>query len=355
MYRYSLISRQPRDICPQCRQRSFSVYADSSSHPLDAATCGRCNRINSCGYHLPPRQWREARNAPYMLQQPREPMQSTLPLDLGPVEPSCLPMRAVELSEACLGRFRDKVGNKFDVAFMRRLCPIDPHSAVWRSTTADYRLGSTRFGEPVFWQIDTDGLVRTGKYMKYDADGHRLHTPGCNVGWVHTCGEAPKPYSLRQVMYGTHLLGDDTCKVAIVESEKTALVLTTALRVCFPRLRIVVLATGGCSNLNPSDVNFFDRYSAFAPLIGRRIVLLPDRGMEEKWSGSARLLKPWCRRVDTVTMSGLAAATAVPGWAPVSYDDGADIADLIVGLMLRVKCMGDAKALKAMLSLVSDG
>ena len=39
----------------------------------------------------------------------------------------------------------------------------------------DYRLGATRDGAVIFWQIDRENKVRTGKVMQYNpGDGHRV-------------------------------------------------------------------------------------------------------------------------------------------------------------------------------------
>jgi hypothetical protein len=39
----------------------------------------------------------------------------------------------------------------------------------------DYRLGATRDGAVIFWQIDRENKVRTGKVMQYNPeDGHRV-------------------------------------------------------------------------------------------------------------------------------------------------------------------------------------
>ena len=39
----------------------------------------------------------------------------------------------------------------------------------------EYRLGATRDGAVIFWQIDRTNRVRTGKVMQYNPnDGHRV-------------------------------------------------------------------------------------------------------------------------------------------------------------------------------------
>ena len=52
-----------------------------------------------------------------------------------------------------------------------------------------YRVGTSKKwnGSAVFWQVDSNGQVHTGKIMGYDAKtGHRLKVPHPHVCWVHT-------------------------------------------------------------------------------------------------------------------------------------------------------------------------
>ena len=91
----------------------------------------------------------------------------------------------------------------------------------------DYRVGTSKHwpGSCVFWQTDINGSVRTGKVMLYDADnGKRVKLPFNHVTWVHSLLKLPD-FNLRQCFFGEHLLPMNRGKpVAIVESEKTALV-----------------------------------------------------------------------------------------------------------------------------------
>ena len=92
-------------------------------------------------------------------------------------------------------------------------------------------------GAVIFWQIDKNKKVRTGKVMDYNPDsGKRIGYPS----WVHSF--APD-YSLRQCFFGEHLIQIDK-PIAIVESEKAACILS----VCNPYFTWI--ASGGSSGLN---------------------------------------------------------------------------------------------------------
>lgn len=80
-----------------------------------------------------------------------------------------------------------------------------------------YKVGTSKKwdGATVYWQIDHEGNIRTGKIMKYDADtGHRIREPASCVTWVHA--ELRKSdFVLRQCFFGEHLLSDSprqTCR-----------------------------------------------------------------------------------------------------------------------------------------------
>ena len=72
----------------------------------------------------------------------------------------------------------------------------------------------------IFWQIDTDKNLRAGKLMAYNEVGKRQGIPR----WWHrikggTC-------QLNQCFFGEHLIPYINKSIAIVESEKTACVMT---------------------------------------------------------------------------------------------------------------------------------
>lgn len=139
-------------------------------------------------------------------------------------------------------------------------------------------------GSTVFWQIDVNGQVRAGKIMGYDRNmGHRIKEPQSQVTWAHSA-IGIKDYHLVQCLFGEHLLpSKPTTSVAVVESEKTALIMAHFM----PDL--IWLATGG------KDGCFNE--TAIQVLKGRTVVLIPDLGAWEKWQKKSILLKPICHQV----------------------------------------------------------
>ena len=101
-----------------------------------------------------------------------------------------------------------------------------------------------RLGSTVFWQIDTKGNIHTGKVMQYDPKtGKRVKQPINKISWVHTVLKL-HDFNLLQCLFGEHLLIDNNKPVAIVESEKTAIIASIYLP------DMIWLACGGCGNLS---------------------------------------------------------------------------------------------------------
>jgi hypothetical protein len=133
-----------------------------------------------------------------------------------------------------------------------------------------YRVGTTKTGDAIFWQIDTMGRVRSGKIMRYKEDGHRdKNTPPT---WTHTklmkSGRLSGDYQLTQCLFGEHLLTDTQKVVCLVESEKTAIIGSICMNSC------VWVACGGASNLN----------GRLRSLKGRKVVVFADIDAVGQWS-----------------------------------------------------------------------
>ena len=143
----------------------------------------------------------------------------------------------------------------------------------------EYRLGVTRDRAVIFYQIDIQDRVRTGKVMKYDPEtGHRIkdeNTKG-RITWVHSLlkysGQLPQEWTLTQCLFGEHLLPLFPEKpVALVESEKTAIICAGLIP------KFIWLATGGKSQLN----------ARLNVLKGRSITAFPDIDGYETWCQKA--------------------------------------------------------------------
>lgn len=149
-----------------------------------------------------------------------------------------------------------------------------------------YRIGTSAKwgGSAVFWQIDMNGLVRTGKIMCYNPEtGHRIKEPQAFVSWTHSELRMPD-FHLKQCLFGEYLLKSSTSSpVMLVESEKTAVIMSHFIP------DYLWLATGGKNGC-------FNR-EAMQVLRDRNITLLPDLGATEQWKAKSAMLSEICKKV----------------------------------------------------------
>ena len=92
-----------------------------------------------------------------------------------------------------------------------------------------YRLGASAKGGVIFWQIDHEGSLHDGKVMYYNPDCHRNKRQ--NPTWVSALlnrrHHLPKTeHESFHSLFGLHLIRGCQDAVAIVEAEKTAVILS---------------------------------------------------------------------------------------------------------------------------------
>lgn len=259
--------------CPSCQQRdkTFSLYIDTETGEHIHPTVGRCNRESNCGHHYTPKQYFQDNNISFDTPQPKA--YKPRPVTPQPKPVSFIP---VEVFKASLKAHET---NHF-VKFLIDLFGVEVASQL----VSRYFIATSKHwnGATVFWQIDTQGKVRTGKIMLYNpTTGKRVKNLELPVYWVHKALKQPE-FELRQCLFGEHLLIDKTKPVAIVESEKTAVIASVYLP------QFIWLAFGGIGfNADKSQV-----------LKGRTVTLFPDCSLPkegkptafEQWSSKAKEL-----------------------------------------------------------------
>jgi hypothetical protein len=138
-----------------------------------------------------------------------------------------------------------------------------------------YHVGTSKYwpGANIFWYLDTNYRLCTGKIMVYNSQtGKRIKNPPNLITWVHYLMKVPTE-NVNKGLFGLHLLKLYPQKtIAIVESEKTAIIAS----IFYPEL--IWLATGGKGNLT---------FEKLLSLEGRRIILFPDLGAYDDWSEKA--------------------------------------------------------------------
>lgn len=142
--------------------------------------------------------------------------------------------------------------------------------------TQNYLITGTNicwFNSTVFWQIDDKEQIHAGKIMQYDRfTGKRIKEPCNHINWLHKATKEPD-FNLNQCLFGLHRVTEDYQKtIAIVESEKTAIIMSILLP------HYIWIATGSKGNF---------KFEMLKPIKKRNIVSFPDKGEYINWLNKA--------------------------------------------------------------------
>lgn len=266
-YRFTLepyLSQKNRYECPSCgKKHAFTRYIDLEKKEYVALHVGKCNREQKCGYHLTPKEYFESQQ-----------------IFAGGNAHTTETVEASVLKRVAIKANQDKLPTSFidQDLFLKSLDTFKPNNFLSFLQTVmnpeavteireKYNIGTSGKwkGATIFWQIDQKQRVRTGKMMLYAKATGRKN----KVNWVHSILKIPD-YNLKQCLFGLHLLNSDKQKaIALVESEKTAVIASIA----FPQF--IWMATGGLMNLKSSMLK---------PLANRKVILYPDAGCYDDWN-----------------------------------------------------------------------
>jgi len=255
-----------RYICPRCQKpRQFVRYIHTLTKQPLAEYVGRCNREQQCAYHYTPGQFLADHK---IIFPSRNLNKLPKPVNNAPKTVSYIP----------LPLFKTTLQNYNENHFVTYL---NTHLGIRKTQEliSKFFIGTSKHwpGATVFWQIDSQGRIRTGKIMLYDPlKGKRVKAPFNHISWVHQALKID-PFHLSQTLFGAHQLIQVPVNkpVALVESEKTAIIATAF----WPDF--IWLATGSLSGLTPERCE---------PLQGRKIILFPDAGAHQQWQQKAEQL-----------------------------------------------------------------
>ena len=274
-YRFALqkYKRGNKTICPKCgRKYCFVRYIDTEGKINFPDYVGRCDHEQSCQYHYKPLDY--FKDNPKSVEDVdwRKPAQTVVRKE---TPTSYIDNELMERTLANYGinpLFRFLTGVMGDKEVMR----------IFKM----YKVGTSKKwgGATVYWQIDWHGRVRSGKIMLYNStNGHRVKEPHSYVCWVHSELQLEN-FNMRQCLFGEHLLSQYPSKpVAIVESEKTALIASYFMP------DFIWLATGGIHGCFKEE--------SIKVLKTRAVMLCPDLGAFDVWKAKMPMLSAVCSKV----------------------------------------------------------
>lgn len=297
-YRYILEpyrSASSRTTCPNCKgKHCFARYVDVTTGEILSDKFGRCDRVERCGYF----------ESPY----------------------------GKDIDDKQIMVPTKKVMKEYKEKIMDYISTINPNTLIKSMTLNDnfskfllenfdyntakesllkYKVGeSDRWpGSTIFWQIDMDFDIRTGKIIHYDEKCKRTKKPYPRISWAHVPQkkmEVIPDYNLQLCMFGEHLVTDEFDTVHVVEAEKTAIICDIQTE------NQLWLAVGGLELVSPER---------FQRLEGKKIIFYPDKGDKafNKWSTK---LNPLIEAGWNISINRSIEKTEL--------EEGSDLADIIL-------------------------
>lgn len=294
--------KKSRHTCPSCQSHNtFSLYVSTKTGQPLAKQVGRCNKENKCGYHYKPKDFFKDHPSPSELYSMNNHPNLPYVRYTAPQQPSyidqALFQRSVDMEAK--NHFLDYLKELFGKILTLRLARryLIGTSSQWEGAT-------------IFWQRDAFDKIRTGKIILYNSQtGQRIKQPYNHITWVHSILKQ-KDFHLQQCLFGEHLLKDSPKQpVAIVESEKTAIIASVYMS------NYTWLATGGISNFTPASMRV---------LVDRDILVFPDLKCYGLWNEKAKQIKQKVRC--KIVVSDLIEKKA----NELEKKQGLDIADYLV-------------------------
>ena len=255
-FRFSLekyLNKNSKHLCPKCKDRrhTFVKYVDNKTDEYLGDNVGRCDRESKCGYHYTPME--------YFIDNDLESDYNNKILDWTPPPP--MPFSYID--NKFVNEFMQSYkGNGFIIFLYNNFPKEQVNKAIKK-----YRIGSSnKFGgSVVFWQIDTENRVHNGKVMVYDPNtGKRSKKRFTSVPRLLELND----FNSEPCFFGEHLLNDNDGPVAIVESEKTAIIASLFFE------DFIWLASGGKSNLTSKRCEVLQT---------KKVTLFPDSDAYELW------------------------------------------------------------------------
>lgn len=269
-------------LCPSCNKKTFVRYYDFAKNEYLPDHFGRCDRENNCSYHLAPdkdyfRGTGDIYKPSYVIPKPKQAKE---------VKPDLIDVDLVNQTflttiDTHNNYFVHFLSNHFGEKVALRM-------------VNKYRIATSKHwqGANIFWQVDINENIRTGKIMLYNPQTcKRVKQPYNHVTWVHSellkkhnlenFKQIIKSFNLVQCFFGEHLLNTELYPehsgrvIAIVESAKTAIIADE----CLKHLDYIWLSAEGSTGLQLEKCKVLKK---------REVILFPDLDSKDenfaKWT-----------------------------------------------------------------------
>ncbi len=352
-FRYSLDKSSKKFVCPNCNKKTFVLYIDTETGNYLTTDFGKCDREQNCIYHKAPPKGKKCYVIQFLGLNSISDKAYKL-TDLNGIISIIPKSQILEQSKKdCwitewylktsiinyLGS-ESKYFNTDEISFVNVVKTIPPPPAVkksfhsldlldkmyFESTQIDnlteylkskfskdevfkamqnyFITGTNHFwnNATIFWQINNKEQLQGAKIMLYDRfKGKRIKEPYNHINWLHKAIKEPD-FVLCQCLFGLHRINEDYQKtIAVVESEKTAIVMSMFLP------DFIWLATGSKGNF---------KFELLEPLKKRNVIAFPDKGEYNNWLNKATELNAFNFKI---SVSDLLEHT--------DFENGFDLAD----------------------------
>ena len=292
-----------RYTCPKCgRKHSFTRYIDTETNIYIDEKVGICNRAINCGYHYTPKQYFESMGVHKLARISTNNLDYKIHNNISKESSGVHQLARISTNElnqkeisgnSCkyVDRKKELIPIKqIDKKYLMQTISKPSHFLTFllnnfpkedvERVMADYFIGGAMDNGVVFWQIDSNLRIRTGKIMQYNPQtGKRVKNNSTfkPLTWVHSelkkQNLLPDDWQLTQCLFGEHLLIKYPQKpIMLVESEKTSIIMS----LYEPSFNW--MATGGLNNLTENKIY---------PIRKQQITAFPDLKCFELWHDKA--------------------------------------------------------------------
>ena len=280
-FKYSLEKTSVKFLCPGCGKKTFVHYIDVEKNERLQESFGRCDREQNCGYHKKPEQ------------------------EFSTFQTKSIPEKK-KTSYISKELFCSLVNPKIAVNDNFTNFLLSKYSEEKVLAASKKYLLSNLKGQTIFWQIDLLENVRTGKIMEYNPEtGKRVKDSEgvAKIGFIHKYYKL-EDFVLNQCLFGLDLSNEAKEKIAIVESEKTAIIMS---------IEVPEFTWMSCGSISGLKLEYL------SIIKDRSIIAFPDKGCFNDWKQKSEVLNNF--GFDIIVSDVL---------ENTEYDDGIDIADLYV-------------------------